>query len=59
MHGVIRLELEDKCCVSERYPSSCFYSKDNVSGTGFCVRLQVKPTPHLQKKELALVNDPN
>jgi hypothetical protein len=27
------------------YSSSCFYLKHNVSDTGFCLRLQVKPTP--------------
>jgi hypothetical protein len=38
--------------VSGHYPSSCFYlkrrtvyiSKPNISETGFCFRLQVKPT---------------
>jgi hypothetical protein len=41
-----------KCYVSGHYPSSCLYlkkspdyfSKHNVSETGFCLRLQVKPT---------------
>jgi hypothetical protein len=31
--------------VSGHYPSSCLYfSKHNVSETGFCLRLHVKPT---------------
>jgi hypothetical protein len=41
-----------KYYVFRHYPSSCFYlkrrpvslSKHNVSETGFCLRLQVRPT---------------
>jgi hypothetical protein len=41
-----------KYYVSGHYPSSClnlkhrpvYFSKHNVSETGFCLRLQVKPT---------------
>jgi hypothetical protein len=35
---------EYKCYVSGHYPSTCFYLKHNVLETGFCLRLQVKPT---------------
>jgi hypothetical protein len=52
---VFSLNIEDQSMCSKvfgYYPSSCLYlkcssvsfSKQNVSETGFCLRLQVKPT---------------
>jgi hypothetical protein len=48
----LQMETFYKYYVSGHYPSSCFYLKHrhgyiwkhNVSETGFCLRLQVKPT---------------
>jgi hypothetical protein len=37
--------IQYNCCVSGHYPSSCFLFKIyNVSETGFCLHLHVKPT---------------
>jgi hypothetical protein len=41
-----------KYCVSGLYPLSCFYLKHNVSDTGFCLRLQVKPIQLRPNEEL-------
>jgi hypothetical protein len=50
--GHVGLVLSYKYYDSEHYPSFCSYLKHNVPETGFCFRLQVKPT------QLGLTNKP-